>query len=138
MHSPRQRSIAAEVWLAYLSHAVVVCRPMNEATVACPCCGFATLEARGTNEICTVCQWQDDGLDNRFAGDYSPANRCNLNLARARFLREPSPAAEDFERLRYFDLSPDELEILELGPADTVLYRGWIPRVDYVAQPSTI
>jgi hypothetical protein len=105
---------------------------------ACPCCGFATLDALGAHEICAVCEWEDDGLDNRYAGDYSPANRSNLNLARARFLRDQVGEPGDFERARFFVLSPDELEILELGPADTVLYRGWIPRVDYVASPASI
>lgn len=27
----------------------------------CPCCGFPTLDERGANEICELCQWEDDG-----------------------------------------------------------------------------
>jgi hypothetical protein len=31
--------------------------------IACPCCGRATLTARGTYQICPVCFWEDDGQD---------------------------------------------------------------------------
>jgi hypothetical protein len=29
----------------------------------CPCCGYLTLEERGSYEICPVCWWEDDGQD---------------------------------------------------------------------------
>ena len=32
--------------------------------IACPCCGSATLSARGCHEVCPVCFWEDDGQDN--------------------------------------------------------------------------
>jgi hypothetical protein len=29
----------------------------------CPCCGYPTIDARGTYEICSLCAWEDDGQD---------------------------------------------------------------------------
>lgn len=30
---------------------------------SCPCCGYPTLERRGGYQICTLCDWEDDGDD---------------------------------------------------------------------------
>lgn len=29
----------------------------------CPCCGYRTLRERGDYEICKICFWEDDGLN---------------------------------------------------------------------------
>ena len=31
--------------------------------VTCPCCGYPTIDARHTYEICSLCAWEDDGQD---------------------------------------------------------------------------
>lgn len=51
----------------------------------CPCCGCYTLESRGNYEICEVCFWEDDRVqesDPKLAGG---ANRVSLNEARENF-----------------------------------------------------
>lgn len=50
---------------------------------ACPCCGIRTLEERGVFDICLVCWWEDDGLDNRNAEMQSGPNE-GLSLTQAR------------------------------------------------------
>jgi hypothetical protein len=45
----------------------------------CPCCGYRSLDERGTYDICRVCFWEDDGS----AGDtHSGPNHMTLNEAR--------------------------------------------------------
>lgn len=45
--------------------------------VNCPCCGFPTFERKGYDEICMLCDWQDDSIDDAKKvwggpnGDYS-------------------------------------------------------------------
>ncbi len=51
---------------------------------ACPVCGFLTLPARHDWEICAVCFWEDDLLDDGLGP--SPANGgLTIALARANF-----------------------------------------------------
>lgn len=51
----------------------------------CPCCGKVTIvEGRGYYEICRVCSWEDDGIDD--AGEYSEVNRSTLAEAREVYL----------------------------------------------------
>jgi len=52
---------------------------------SCPCCGFPTLTGRGLTEICPLCEWRDDGRDNKEA-DACPKIGCNVpwSLAKAR------------------------------------------------------
>jgi|SRR5579884_443886 len=40
-------------------------RGAETAAATCPCCGYPTLMARGGYEICTLCEWEDDGQDDR-------------------------------------------------------------------------
>ena len=40
----------------------------------CPCCGLPTLEERGTNETCVVCEWIDNGQDNHDADEVNGSN----------------------------------------------------------------
>lgn len=50
---------------------------------ACPCCGFITLAARGAYEICHVCFWEDDGQDERDAGEIRGGPNHRLSLREA-------------------------------------------------------
>jgi Cysteine-rich CPCC len=51
---------------------------------ACPCCRFLTLSARGADEICQVCFWEDDGQDDHDADEVRGGPNGNLSLASAR------------------------------------------------------
>jgi Cysteine-rich CPCC len=55
---------------------------------ACACCGFLTLpEPAGESwEICPVCGWQDDPVDNEDTDVLGP-NRVKLSVARENFAR---------------------------------------------------
>jgi Cysteine-rich CPCC len=53
----------------------------------CPCCGYRTLPGPSpSDEICSVCFWQDDFVDNRDTDVLGP-NRVTLSEARANFER---------------------------------------------------
>ncbi|MCW8140500.1 MAG: hypothetical protein KIT58_16500 [Planctomycetota bacterium] len=55
---------------------------------ACPVCGHRTLSVRCDWEICPVCLWEDDVLDEPGRDPCSPANGdMLLSTARANYLR---------------------------------------------------
>lgn len=69
----------------------------------CPCCGYPTIKTRGAQEICGLCQWQDDGQDDPFAdqmwggpnGDY-PLSEARENFAsQLTMYRKSDPRYED-------------------------------------------
>ncbi|MFG2208682.1 CPCC family cysteine-rich protein [Streptomyces sp. NPDC048638] len=75
--------------------------------VACPCCGFLTLEHRAFYEICPVCRWEDDGQDDRNADEHiGGPNRVSLTEARNNYAR--FGAGEERERLRARSPLPEE------------------------------
>ena len=55
----------------------------------CPCCGYLTLTrlAGGTDEVCEVCFWEDDGVQFRDPGYEGGANKVSLTEARENFRR---------------------------------------------------
>lgn len=58
--------------------------PSNRFPNACPCCGYATLDARGEYDICTICWWEDDGQDNDDANVVRGGPNSIVSLTRAR------------------------------------------------------
>ncbi|BBJ44732.1 hypothetical protein SSPO_074500 [Streptomyces antimycoticus] len=75
--------------------------------VACPCCKFLTLEARGWYEICPVCGWEDSGQDDNNADEYiGGPNHVTLTEARLNFAT--FGASEERRRSRVRAASPDE------------------------------
>ncbi|NBF05570.1 hypothetical protein GV819_25065 [Pseudomonas sp. Fl5BN2] len=56
-----------------------------EPLLACPCCGYLTLGARGEYEICDLCHWEDDGSN--AADALSGPNHMTLRQAREQFAR---------------------------------------------------
>ncbi len=55
----------------------------------CPCCGFLTFdsEIRGTFEICPVCFWEDDNVQNEDPSYEGGANGISLIDAKENFLK---------------------------------------------------
>ena len=57
----------------------------REPRFPCPCCGYRTLpEPSPSDEICPVCTWQDDYVDNQDTDVLGP-NHVTLSQARANF-----------------------------------------------------
>lgn len=50
----------------------------------CPCCGYRTLTAPGTSEICPVCFWEDDGQGDSDAEVVRGGPNGDLSLSEAR------------------------------------------------------
>ncbi|MEE6452628.1 CPCC family cysteine-rich protein [Gottfriedia acidiceleris] len=53
----------------------------------CPCCGYKTLEEedRGSYEICQVCFWEDDIIQNEDEDFVGGANDLSLRQAKENF-----------------------------------------------------
>jgi hypothetical protein len=91
---------------------------LNLVFLACPCCGYATLETRGDFEICPICFWEDDGQDDVDAAESKGGpNGSSLVEARRSFLLSGAAHADDLSavrapstedrRLRFFRLVDD-------------------------------
>jgi len=52
--------------------------------VACPCCGFPTLSEAAADDICELCNWEDDGQGNADADAVLGGPNGNYSLAEAR------------------------------------------------------
>jgi len=55
---------------------------------ACACCGFSTLPKGSIFEICPLCGWQDDGVQNDNPDYSGGANSLSLNDYRRTWLTE--------------------------------------------------
>lgn len=55
-----------------------------EVRYRCPCCGFKTLEAPGTLQLCPVCWWEDDGQEDEDASEVRLTVNGQLSLNQAR------------------------------------------------------
>lgn len=51
----------------------------------CPVCGEHHFEGVGFDEICPVCDWEDDGYQRRYPDEDGCANLISLNEARRRW-----------------------------------------------------
>lgn len=70
--------------------------------LACPCCGYNTLEERNMYEICPICFWEDDGSDNNSLDeDTSGPNHMTLREARSNYFlyKSISQRTADYTRL---------------------------------------
>ncbi|MEU6679340.1 CPCC family cysteine-rich protein [Streptomyces sp. NPDC046925] len=75
--------------------------------LACPCCMFRTLEARGWFEICPTCGWEDSGQDDHNADAYvGGPNHVTLSEARENFAA--FGASEERRRQRVREPLPGE------------------------------
>lgn len=82
--------------------------------VTCPACGFQVLaEGYGSNELCAVCGWEDDGVQLANPTSSGGANRQSLAQAQAELLRRlplDTVSHEGFDRdARWRPLSQLEL-----------------------------
>lgn len=50
----------------------------------CPCCYMPTLEDRGSFDICSICDWEDDGQDSADADIVRGGPNGNYSLSEAR------------------------------------------------------
>ncbi len=55
-----------------------------ETRFRCPCCGFRTLAAPDTMELCPVCWWEDDGQEDADAADVRLTVNGAISLSEAR------------------------------------------------------
>lgn len=53
----------------------------------CPVCGQYEFESQGSDDICEVCGWQDDLIQELNPDEECCANQMSLNQARAAFAR---------------------------------------------------
>lgn len=56
----------------------------NPKRYSCPCCGEETLSIRGEYDICSNCNWEDDG--NEDEDKYSGANHMTLKQGKKNYL----------------------------------------------------
>jgi hypothetical protein len=54
-----------------------------ERLETCPCCKYRTLDSRGNYDICGLCHWEDDGVED--GGQYSGPNHMTLGEGRKQF-----------------------------------------------------
>lgn len=52
---------------------------------SCPVCGYLTLDERDAFEICGICFWEDDGVDDLEDNEYSGPNHMTLKEGRIIF-----------------------------------------------------
>jgi hypothetical protein len=66
----------------------------------CPCCGFYTFDedVDDTYDICSVCFWEDSGLQLRDPDYAGGANKVSLNQAKLNF---KNFGASDEESIKY-------------------------------------
>ncbi|MDR1295487.1 MAG: hypothetical protein LBK59_11170 [Bifidobacteriaceae bacterium] len=58
---------------------------MSQHNEICACCGFPTLPPGSIYEICALCGWQDDGIQNDDPDLAGGANKLSLNEYHARW-----------------------------------------------------
>ena len=63
---------------------------MHSDLFTCPCCGFKTLEnnVRNSFEICTLCDWEDDGIQYDDPDYRGGANENSLREEQYHFLKK--------------------------------------------------
>jgi hypothetical protein len=60
----------------------------SEEMKACPVCGFNTLRADEIHDICPICMWEDDPIQNDDPDFWGGANDLSLNQYREKWLAE--------------------------------------------------
>jgi hypothetical protein len=68
-----------------LTASVVSPRVAKDGLFACPCCGNYSFTEAGGNEICEICCWEDDLVQEANPGISGGANKASLLQARENF-----------------------------------------------------
>ena len=78
----------------------------------CPCCGYKTLEkeAKGTYEICDLCDWEDDLVQNQDPDYEGGANSICLREAQHEFLKGFKGSDEYQKDSEWYLLEPPSSE----------------------------
>ena len=58
----------------------------NLSNIPCPCCGAKVFSSRGEFEICEICGWEDDPVQEADPDYAGGANKKSLNQARTEWL----------------------------------------------------
>lgn len=58
---------------------------MNELIYFCPVCGKHNFRVNGTNEICPVCEWINESLQNNYPDSHDGENTLSLNEYRQKW-----------------------------------------------------
>lgn len=117
--------------------------PSEQASLfPCVCCGYITVDALGSYDICPVCHWEDDIVQLRYPMLAGGANPNSLIDAQANFVATGSshprravrvrpPAADEFrdEGWRPLELARDNFELERGGtwPSDYTALYWWRP-----------
>lgn len=74
----------------------------NKKTFPCPCCGYLTLEnpENNTFNICPICYWEDDDIQNKNPDLAGGANEESLNEARKNFKKFKASAHKYIKEVR--------------------------------------
>ncbi len=105
----------------YLCEALNIDRIIGEPLEfeSCPCCGYNTIEERGSYNICKLCWWEDDGQDNKNAEVVLGGPNYGISLAMGRYnylihglydpnrtdLMEKKAPTREFKRGRFFEIN---------------------------------
>ena len=65
-------------------NAGVIAAPRPGVRYPCPCCGYPMLGERGGYEICSLCNWEDDGQDDPHADEVWGGPNGSYSLSQAR------------------------------------------------------
>lgn len=92
---------------------------MSETRFTCPCCGYRTLfEPSGSNDICKVCFWEDDGvqpLDPAYPGGANEPSlmKCQENFRRIGACEERFLSPQEYKPVEtwYYSAPPLMLHV---------------------------
>lgn len=59
------------------------CKMLNKRE--CYCCGYKTLDSNSRYDVCPVCFWEDDAVQNANPDYFGGANEMSLNEAKKNF-----------------------------------------------------
>ena len=85
----------------------------------CPCCGYFTLKEKptGSYEICKVCFWEDEGVENPYNTESCGANHVScLHEARTNYLKYGACEKEMTKHVR--EPREDELQGMDIFPEE--------------------
>lgn len=93
----------------YSNDLTSIYRPAQPGVLyTCPCCGYPTLQERCMYEICSICNWEDDGSDDPLPNDRPSGPNGGITLTQGRrnfrrYLCSSNPAFLDSRRAKYLE-----------------------------------